>query len=155
MKQDGFIFNLDNIDVAVEKDSNEVLGIICSYKNSDNLDFDYSELEQYNDRYYFTINNYVKKVVNEVKEADYAYISNICVHESARGLGIAGKLINHVKEKYKKQLLSDIQLDVITNNSSAVNAYHKNKFDEVGESFPGFADPSEEKPVVVSMRSKL
>ena len=40
MKQDGFIFNLKNIDVAVEKDSNEILGIICSYKNSDNLNFD-------------------------------------------------------------------------------------------------------------------
>ena len=155
IKQDGFIFNLKNIDVAVKKDSNEILGIICSHKNSDNLDFDYSQLEQYNERYYFTINNYVKKVINEVKKADYAYISNVCVHENARGLGIAGKLIDHVKEKYKEQLLSEIQLDVIVNNDSAVNAYHKNNFNEVGSTYSGFADPAEEKPVVVSMHTKL
>ena len=155
MKQDGFIFNLKNIDVAVEKDSNEILGIICSYKNSDNLNFDYSKLEQYNDRYCFTINNYLRKVISEVKKADYIYISNVCIHDNARGLGIAGKLINYVKEKYKKQLFSYIQLDVITNNNSAINAYRKNKFNEVGEKFLGFAAPNQEKPTVVSMRSKL
>ena len=46
-------------------------------------------------------------------------------------------------------------MDVIVNNDSAVNAYHKNNFNEVGSTYSGFADPAEEKPVVVSMHTKL
>lgn len=62
-----FIFNLNNIDVAVDGDNNEILGIICSYKNDDNLDFDYTELENYNERFRFTIENYIKKLIMKLK----------------------------------------------------------------------------------------
>ena len=155
MRKEHFIFNLNNIDVSVDEETNEILGIICSYKNDDNLDFDYTELENYNERFRFTIENYVKKLINEVKNADYAYISNICVHESARGFGIAGRLISYVKEKYKKQLLREIHLDVLINNVSAIKSYQKNNFNVSSSVFKGFSDPCEQKPEVVSMRSDL
>ena len=155
LNKPGFLFNLNNIDVCVDSNTNEVLGIICSYKNDDNLDFDYTQLEQHNDRYNFTIENYIKKVIDEIKKANYAYISNVCVHENARGLGIAGLMLNYIKEKYKKSLITSMQLDVLADNVSAINAYQKNDFQIASEIFEGFSDPSIEKPDVVSMRSKF
>ena len=155
MTQDGFIFGLKNIDVAVDDETNEILGVICSYKNDDNLNFNYDLLMEKNERYRFTIQNYIKKVLEEIKSADYAYISNVCVHEKARGLGVAGLMIDYVKQKYKKQLLSKIQLDVLTSNSSAIKAYQKSNFDTVGDVFLGFSDPNDNRPEVISMRSRL
>ena len=155
MQQEGFIFGLKNIDVAVDESTNEILGVICSYKNNDNLNFNYDLLMEKNERYRFTIQNYIKKVLEEIQNADYAYISNVCVHEKARGLGVAGRMIDYVKQKYKNQLLSKIQLDVLTSNSSAIKAYQKSDFDMVGDAFLGFSDPQEDRPEVISMRSRL
>ena len=153
--EEGFIFNINNIDVAVDSKTNEIVGIINSYTKNSNLNYDYTNLKNKNERYNFTITNYVEHLVHDIKNAPYAYISNICVHENYRGKKIAKKLINHVKDKYKKQLFDEIYLDVIVNNRSAVTAYEKNGFEVQSDIFTGFAGPDDNEPDVVSMSSKL
>ena len=77
------------------------------------LNYDYSNLCNRNDRYNFTIDNYIKQLIEEVRNVDFAYISNVCVDENYCGRKIGTKMLLSVIEIYKDKLFKEIVLDVL------------------------------------------
>lgn len=153
--EENFFFSIYHLFVAVNKEDNEIVGVICILDKGVNLDYDYSELKAKNERYDFTIANYVEELIKEVKEADFAYISNVCVDENYRGMHIGRKLIDYAINVYKKKLFDHIVLDVLADNPGAIKLYQNMGFEQFTELFAGFNDPSLERPNVFSMEAKI
>ena len=78
--EDKFFFNVNNLYIVIDKVNNKIIGVVCVVDKYADLNFDYSKLESVNNRYKFTINNYIKGLIEEVKSSEFAYISNVCVH---------------------------------------------------------------------------
>ncbi len=150
-----FFFNINNLFVAVDIESNEIVGVICAVNKYVDLDYDYSELKAKNERYCFTIVNYVEGLIKEVKESDFAYISNVCVDSNYRGMHIGNLLVSYVVNVYKDRLYKEIVLDVLAKNPGAIKLYQNLGFEQFTEVFSGFNDPSKEKPDVFSMKASL
>lgn len=150
--EDKFFFNISNLYVAIDKDSNEIVGVVCITDKSVDLDYDYSKLISVNDRYKFTIENYVLALVKEVKESSFAYISNVCVDENYRGRHIGNYMLSSIINVYKKKFFKEIVLDVLADNPSAISLYERLGFEKFSELFEGFNDPSMSKPDVFSMK---
>ena len=64
MLEENFFFNVDNF---YNKSNGNIVGATCIVDKGTNLDYDYSNLRDVNERYRFTIDNYVKGLVDEVK----------------------------------------------------------------------------------------
>ena len=73
MKEAGFIFYYENFYVAYSKELNKIVGICGAIDKTTNLDYDYTSLINVNDNYKFTVNNYLKVLIDEVEE------KNICI----------------------------------------------------------------------------
>ena len=153
--EDKFFFNINNLYIAVNSLNNEIVGVICVVNKNVDLSYDYSELKAKNERYCFTIVNYVEGLIKEVKEADFAYISNVCVDSNYRGMHIGNMLVNYVVNVYKDRLYKEIVLDVLAKNPSAIKLYQNLGFEQFTEVFGGFSDPKKKKPDVFSMKASL
>ena len=119
------------------------------------LDYDYSKLKAKNERYCFTVVNYIEGLIKEVRESDFAYISNVCVDEKYRGMHIGNILLNYVIEVYKERLYKEIVLDVLADNPGAIKLYQNLGFEQFTEIFSGFNNPKFDKPDVFSMKTEL
>ena len=115
----------------------------------------YEELRKINDRYCFTIDNYVMGLIEEVKNSDFAYISNVCVSPLYRGKHVGNRLMNYVIDVYVDKYFKEIALDVLAQNPSAVKLYENLGFEQISELFKGFSDPKIVKPDVFSMKLSL
>lgn len=151
LTQDKFFFNINNIYVAVR--DNNILGIVCITDKNTDLDYDYEELRKVNERYAFTIDNYIKGLIEEVKNANFAYISNVCVDPDSRGLHIGTFLIDSLIKEYKAKMFNEIVLDVLADNPGAIHLYEKMGFTKSSDIFPGFNDPEKSKPDVFTMKN--
>ena len=76
LREPGFLYHYKNCYVAHDTATNKIIGFVCAIDPTSNLDYDYSKLESVNDHYKFTIENYVKPVINETLEKKYMYIVN-------------------------------------------------------------------------------
>jgi len=155
MLEENFFFNVDNFYIAIDKSNGNIVGATCIVDKNTNLDYDYSNLRNVNERYRFTIDNYVKGLVEEVKDADFAYISNVCVDENYRGQHIGNRMLSHVIEIYKDKYFKEIILDVLAKNPGAIKLYQNLGFVQSSEVFEGFNDPEKDRPEVFSMKSRL
>ena len=153
--EDKFFFNVHNLFLTIDSSINKIIGLICVVDKNVPLDYDYSALENYNERYKFTIDNYIKGLIDEVENADFAYISNVCVSPNYRGRHIGSLLVEHVIEIYKERLFSEISLDVLADNPGAIKVYENMGFNKSSEVFAGFNNPSMERPEVFSMKINL
>ena len=153
--EDKFFFNINNLYVALNVDTNEIVGVICITDKSVNLDYDYSKLKIVNDRYRFTVENYIEVLVKEVKESSFAYISNVCVDEKYRGRHIGNFMISKIIEIYKDKLFREIVLDVLEDNPGAIGLYEKLGFEKFSDIFEGFNAPNSDKPNVFSMKKNI
>lgn len=153
--EDKFFFNINNLFVTIDKNTNEIIGVICILDKNIDLGYDYSELKAKNERYCFTIVNYIEGLIKEVKESDFAYISNVCVDEKYRGKHIGNYMMNYVIDVYKDKLFKEIVLDVLAQNPGAIKLYQNLGFEQFTEVFKGFNDPSKDKPEVFSMKTEL
>lgn len=153
--EDKFFFNINNLYLAIDKLSGKIAGVTCIVDKSTNLDYDYSELRNKNERYKFTIDNYITGLISEVKEANFAYISNVCVSSNYRGKGIGKKMIAQIIEIYKNKYFKEIALDVLAENPGAIRLYQNLGFEQSSDIFEGFNAPNKDKPEVFSMRSKI
>ena len=151
--QDKFFFNINNLYVAVM--DNEVLGVICIVDKNTDLSYDYSELEKVNERYEFTINNYIKGLIEEVKDASFAYISNVCVDPNHRDLHIGTFLLDNLIKEYRNKMYKEIVLDVLKDNPRAIHLYEKMGFEQEGDIYQGFNNPNSEKPDVLKMKNVI
>ena len=99
IKMPGFVFNYDNIYVAYDKKTDKIVGIIVAIDPSLNLEFDYKPYEEINSNYEFTINNYIKGCIEEVKKGDFLYQSkNKIFHGQSPYISLDDfeKVINHI-----------------------------------------------------------
>ena len=60
--------------------------------------------------------------------AQYVHLGFMYVSPTYRGMGINGKIIDHLKIWAKERNLTEFQLDVYAENESAVKAYKKKNF---------------------------
>ena len=122
MKEDGFFFNYKSMYVAVDKSTNEIVGLTCFVTPKTKLEYDYKPLQEKNDRYKFIIDEYIFGLIEEIKEYNAPYISNVSVYHNQRGRRIGSIMLKAVvleqKEEYKK-----ILLDVLADNPSAIKLY--------------------------------
>lgn len=150
-----FFFNINNLYVLIEKSSNKIVGVICIVDKNVDLDYDYSKLLQVNDRYKFTIENYIFSLIKEVKNSNFAYISNVCIDKDYRGKHLGNMMLNWLVDIYKRSIFKELALDVIKDNGAAVKLYENIGFEQSSEVFKGFNDPNEESPDVFSMSFKF
>ena len=153
--EDKFFFSLKNLYISIDKENGEIIGLVCIVDKNTKLDYDYSELKKKNERYAFTIENYVEELIKEVDNADFAYISNVCVDANYRGKHIGKTMLNEIINIYKKKLYDHIVLDVLADNPGAIKLYQNLGFKQFTEIFSGFNDPSKERPDVFSMEAKF
>ncbi|MBR2678523.1 MAG: GNAT family N-acetyltransferase [Bacilli bacterium] len=153
--EDKFFFSLKNLYISIEPTDNEIVGVVCILDKNCDLSYDYSELKKKNERYAFTIENYIEGLIKEVKEADFAYISNVCVDANYRGRHIGKTMLDYVIDIYKKKLYDHIVLDVLAENPGAIKLYQNLGFEQFTEIFKGFNDPKKKRPDVFSMESKI
>jgi len=155
MLEPGFIFYYDNLYVAYDKTIGRILGVICALDKSINLNYDYTNLESVNDRYSFTIKNYIKVLINEVEDSrsDYMYISNVCVDTGYRGKHIGTKMLGYFITQMEKAGFNSFGLDCLLHNLRAKNLYHSFMFKEMKEII-GFDGTDHSKIEVVSMLRK-
>ena len=153
--EEKFFFNINNLYIAIDRNNNKIVGLVCIVDKSKDFDYDYNELRNYNERYRFTIDNYIMGLIDEVKKSDFAYISNVCVHQDYRGKKIGNKIVSYVVEVYAKKCFDEIVLDVIADNEGAVRLYQKLGFEQFTEIFAGFNGTKSDKPNVFSMKKNL
>ena len=149
-----FFFALDHLYITIDSNNNDIIGVICIIDKNDDLSYDYSELKKKNERYKFTIENYIEGLIEEVDNADFAYISNVCVDANYRGKHIGKTMLNYVIDIYKKKLYDYIVLDVLAENPGAIKLYQNLGFEQFTEVFQGFNDPTKKRPDVFSMKTK-
>ena len=153
--EQNFFFNVNNLYIAVDELNNKIAGVICIVDKSVNLEYNYDKLREYNERYRFTVDNYIMGLIEEVKESDFAYISNVCVHQDYRGKHIGNRLVNYVIDVYTEKCFNEIVLDVLAQNPGAIRLYEKLGFKQFTEIFKGFNNPNSEKPDVFSMKLNI
>ena len=155
LKEDKFFFSVNNLYLAIDDTLNRIAGIICIVDKSVDFSYDYEKLRAYNENYRFTIDNYVMGLIKEVEEADFAYISNVCVHKDYRGKHIGNRLVEYAVEVYSEKMFKEIVLDVLADNPGAIRLYQKLGFEQFTEIFKGFNNPNETKPDVFSMKLNI
>lgn len=153
IKEEGFIFNYNNIYIAYDKTTNHIVGILCGLDNSVNLKYDYSTIENINNNYHFTINHYIKEIINEVVDSNHLYISNICVDKNYRGKHIGTRLLGYFIRQMENAGFETFALDCLLHNLRAKNLYHNFGFREIKE-IVGFDGTENSKVEVVSMLRK-
>lgn len=92
---DGFIFNYENLYVAIDKNSNKIVGLVVALDPSVNLKFDYTPYIKINKNHKDTIEKYVYECIHDVMNNDAMYIMNCAVLEECRGKRIGTKLLGH------------------------------------------------------------
>lgn len=153
--EEKFFFNINNLYILIDKSNRKIIGVICVLDKNDDLDYDYSKLLQVNDRYKFTIENYIFGLIKEVKNSEFAYISNVCIDKDYRGKHLGNMMLNWLIDIYKKSIFKELALDVIKDNGAAVKLYENIGFEQSSEVFKGFSAPNEERPDVFSMSFKF
>jgi len=152
---DNFFFNIKNLYLAIDEEKDKIVGVVCVLDKSFDFEYDYDKLRNYNENYRFTVDNYIIKLIEEVKNSDFAYISNVCVHKDYRGCHIGNKLVSHVIEVYAEKMFDEIVLDVLAHNPGAIKLYEKLGFEQFSEIFKGFSAPNVQKPDVFSMKVQI
>lgn len=152
--EDKFFFSLNHLYIAINSDY-EIVGVVCIVDKSMDFSYDYTELKNKNARYKFTIEHYVEGLIKEVENADFVYISNVCVDENYRGQHIGKNMLSIIMNIYKEKLYNHIVLDVLAENPSAIKLYQNLGFKQFTEIFKGFNDPKKKKPEVFSMEADI
>lgn len=156
IKKENNLFNINNFYVAINKDNDNIVGILCAIDKSISFDHDYDEFKKINDRYKFTIENYVEELEKEIEESDnhkLLYISNICITNDLRGKKIGSKLIGYFISQMEVVGYDTFALDCLLHNLRAKNLYHSMGFKEMKE-IVGFDGTDHSNVEVVSFLRK-
>ncbi|MEE3342712.1 MAG: GNAT family N-acetyltransferase [Bacilli bacterium] len=135
MHEEGFIFHYENFYVAYDKENKKIIGICGAIDTTTNLDYDYTNLINVNDNYKFTVDNYLKVLIDEVVEKKYMYLTNICIDTNLRGKSIGKRLLKYFIEQMHEEGFDEIGFDCLMHNLRAKNLYHSLGFKEVSEGF--------------------
>lgn len=92
-----------------------------------------SEIENKNSKYFvIKENNQILGFIGIIIVLDNADITNIVVKKIYRGLGLSTILMNYIIDFCTKNNILKINLEVSTNNTTAINLYEKFNFKRVG-----------------------
>ena len=153
IKEENFFYNYNNIYIAYDEENKQIIGIICALDKSINLDYDYSKIEEMDTNYKYTINNYIKKIITNIKENDYIYITNICIDGNHRGQKIGTRLASYFIGQMEDSGYEEFVLDCLVHDLRAKNLFHKLKFKEIGEK-TGFNGTDNSNVDLVTMKRK-
>ena len=157
IKKEGFIFYYENIYVAFDKESKKIVGMVCAIDPTTNLNYDYSELENVNNNYKFTIEHYIKELITEVEEKKYMYISNVCIDVNYRSRRIGSRMLkSFIEQMHNIAGFDKIGFDCLMHNLRAKNLYHGLGFKEVAEGigFDGTENSTVEIVFFIKKRTK-
>ena len=135
IKTPGFIYNYENCYVAYDLEAKKIVGLVCAIDPTTDLNYDYSRLRSVNDKYKFTIDNYVKAIVDEVIEKKYMYLVNVSVDVEYRSHRIGSRMLEYFIEQMHAAGFDEIGFDCLMHNLRAKNLYHSLGFKEVSEGF--------------------
>lgn len=135
IQESGFIYNYENCYVAYDLKTQRIVGLICAIDPTTNLNYDYSELSSVNHNYKFTIDNYVKVLIDEVLEKKYMYLVNVSVDVQYRSHKIGKRMLSYFIEQMHEVGFDEIGFDCLMHNLRAKNLYHSLGFKEVSEGF--------------------
>ncbi len=135
VKEPGFIYNYENCYVAYDISNQKIVGLVCAIDPTTDLNYDYSELTKVNANYKFTIDNYVKAIIDEVIEHKYMYLVNVCVDVDYRSNRIGSRMLSYFIEQMHTAGFDEIGFDCLMHNLRAKNLYHSLGFKEVSEGF--------------------
>lgn len=153
IKEDNFFFNYNNIYIAIDTNTKNIIGIINALDKTINLDYNYLELEKINDRYKETLNNYIEPIIETVKNNNYMYISNVCILGDYRGKKVGTRLLGYFIEQMENNGYTEFVLECLIHNLRAKNLYHRLGFQEMGEKL-GFGGSFSDVEVVFMKRKK-
>lgn len=144
---EGFIFNYNNLYVALDKATNKIVGLVVALDPTVNLEFDYSPYKGINQNHKDVIEKYIDACIKDIMENDSMYIMNCAVLEEYRGRRIGSKLLGHFISNMERAGFENYRLDCLLHNLRAKNLYHTLGFKEMEEveGFGGYV----EKPVEV------
>lgn len=140
MKKEGFIFNYEHMYITIERTTGKIIGLVSIIDPEKTYDFDYTELINHSASYEFIIRNYILELIEETKELQIPYFSNVSVHHNYRSKGI-GKLMFQYAVEECKQKYKQILLDVLADNPAAIKTYENCGFEIVNYKSPGFVVP--------------
>lgn len=135
MKKDGNLFNINNFYIAFDTTYKKIVGIICAVDKSVDLDYKFRDDMKINERYDFTIKNYILEIQDIAKSSkkDLLYISNVCVIDDHRGKRIGSHLIGFFISHMEHAGYNEFELDCLLHNLRAKNLYHSMGFKEMKE----------------------
>lgn len=135
IQEPGFIYHYENCYVAYDLQTQKIVGIVCAIDPTTDLNYDYSKLKAINDRYKFTIENYVEEIIKEVVEKKYMYLVNVSVDVEYRSNKIGTRMLSYFIEQMHEAGFNEIGFDCLMHNLRAKNLYHSLGFKEVSEGF--------------------
>lgn len=153
--EEGFLFHYNNLYIAHDITTNEIVGVICAIDKSVNLKYNYESLKQVNEKYEKVVNEYIKPILDEVAEYDDTtiYIPNVCINKELRGKRIGTNLLGYYISQMEKAGYNQFSLDCLLHNLPAKNLYHSMGFKEM-KLFNGFSGDNRTIDVVSFFRKK-
>ena len=76
--EDNFIFNIETIYIAINSENNEIVGLSSIVDKYSISEYDYEKLSSNNDNIKYTIENYIKPMIEDIKIKNIATITNMC-----------------------------------------------------------------------------
>jgi len=154
IKKTKFIYNYENMYIAYDKTNGHIVGLICAIDYTMDLDFDYSGLESVSSESAFVVKNYIKLLIDEVKENKSMYIVNCCVDKKFRSKRIGTVMLGNFLKLMEKAGYDTIEFDCLLHNVRAKNLYHSLGFKEMytGIGFNGTENTTE--PEIVFFKRK-
>ena len=155
--QDKFIFNIDTFYLAIDQIKERIIGVASLIDSYFGLDYDYTELLNYNDRFNYTIKNYIYPMIDNIKLKNAACLTNMCVDKDYRNRHVGLKLLGIAINDYinsKNNISDSIEFDVLADNVSAIHLYKHLGFIQVGGVEKGFNGPGLEPPNVIYMKKQ-
>ena len=156
LKEEGHLFSIDNFYIAQDKETKDIVGILCAVDKNTPLNGGYEKYKKINKRYRFTLERYIEELEKEISEYDQPgmiYISNICINPDLRGKQIGSKLIGYFISQMEELYFHTFALDCLLHNLRAKNLYHSMGFREMKE-IVGFDGTEHSKVEVVSFLRK-
>lgn len=156
--EDNFIFNIETIYIAINSDNNEIVGLSSIVDKYNISKYDYEKLSSNNDNIKYTIDNYIKPMIENIKTKNIATITNMCVKKEYRNMHIGYKLLKTVIDEYVNDNNNDveyIEFDVLAHNPSAIKLYKNLGFVQISEIEKGFNGYNMKKPEVILMSLKI
>ena len=77
-------FNINNLYVAYDKKEDSIVDVVCIVDKGTELDYDYKKLREVNDRYAFTIDNYIMGI-NEYNIVPIIFPKSSCKMSKLQG----------------------------------------------------------------------